>query len=306
VLVYRITKDGQSATGLLAEVSVAAYDSGLVKRHEMTLEVDERHHADYMRTVHTYGNPVALGHRPHATISDAIDSQIDREPELEFETVDGYTQALWSIEGGAAANLCAAYTEDLYITDGHHRMAAGSLVAAEGAGDLHLPAALFGSDELELRSFSRAVKDKDVDQDALIDRLTDEHELIEVRAGGARPRRRFECGVKIGERYFRLHFDPSRVPSDLYGSLDVNLLQDLILEPVFGIDNPRLDRRLSFVADTPEDNAIERNATANFLPYPVSVGDVMDVSDMGRVMPPKSTWFGPKIPAGIVIRVAGA
>lgn len=112
--------------------------------------------------------------------------------------------------------------------------------------------------------------------------------------------------MKIGDRYLRLHFDPSKVPGDLYGSLDVNLLQDLILEPVFGIDNPRQDKRLSFVADTPEDNAIERNVTANFLPYPVSVGDVMDVSDMGRVMPPKSTWFGPKIPAGIVIRVTGA
>ena len=303
VFVYRIAKGDVVSTGLLADVSIAAYDSGLVKRHEMTIAKDEANHAQYMRTTRIYGNPVAVGHRPHEDISAAIASQLVREPDLSFIASDGFSHAMWSIEGDEAVNLCANYNDELYITDGHHRLAAASVVAAEDERDQpHFPAVLFSESELRLRSFARCVKDPDLDPDAVIDRLKSEHRLEEVGAFEARPRGRFDFGVKIGGRSFRLHVDSARVPGDLYGSLDVNLLQDLILEPVFGIANPRQDERLSFIADMTSRSGDDRGCSAWFLPFPVSVADVMAVADMGRVMPPKSTWFGPKIPAGLVIR----
>jgi uncharacterized protein (DUF1015 family) len=304
VFVYRIAKGDLVATGILAEVSIAAYDSGLVKRHEMTIADLELNHARYIRTTRVHGNPVALGHRPHAAISDAIASQVVREPDCSFIAADGFSHALWAIEGQAAHDLCESYNGELYIADGHHRMAAASLVASEEERvDSRLPAALFASSELRLRSFARCVVDPDLDSDAVLDRLKSEHRLEEVSSLEARPRGRFDFGVKIGGRSFRLHIAQSMVPDDVYRSLDVNLLQDLILEPVFAISDPSQDERLSFIADMSEHHSEAGDCTAWFLPFPVPVSAVFEVADMGRVMPPKSTWFGPKIPAGIVVRL---
>ena len=120
----------------------------------------------------------------------------------------------------------------------------------------------------------------------------------------ARPRNRFEYGVKVGGASYRLRIDEANVPDDLYRSLDVNLLQDLILEPVFGIENPRQDGRLHFIPDLPEGNGDDEiDCGAWFLPYPATVSDVMAVADSGSAMPPKSTWFAPKLPSGLVIRL---
>ena len=303
VFVYRLAKGDLVATGIVAEVSIGGYDSGLVKRHEMTIARTEQNMAQYMRRTRIYGNPVALAHRPNATISAAIATQVSREPDISFIASDGFSHAMWAIEGEDAFDLCSSYNEALYITDGHHRLAAASLVAAEEERlDPHLPVGLFSSDEVRLRSFARCVVDPDIDANAVIDRLKSDHRLEEVSEIEARPRGRFDFGVKIGGRTFRLHIDRGMVPDDLYGSLDVNLLQDLILEPIFGIGKPRQDERLQFIADMREQRREDDGCTAWFLPFPASVSDVMAVADMGRVMPPKSTWFGPKLPSGLVIR----
>lgn len=107
----------------------------------------------------------------------------------------------------------------------------------------------------------------------------------------------------MGDRYFRMRIDPQRVPEDPYASVDVNLLQDLVLRPLFGIAEPRTDKRLRFVADLTDSGHPDVDAEASFLPFPVSIDDVMAVADSGKVMPPKSTWFAPKIPSGLFIRM---
>ncbi len=304
VFVYRIAKGDLVATGIVAEVSITAYDSGLVKRHESTIAKTERKMAKYMHRSRILGNPVALTHRPHAAVSEAIAAQTMREPDCSFIDSAGYSHALWGLERDDAFDLCRSFRDPLYITDGHHRLAAASRVAAEeGRVDPHLPAGIFSSDELRLRSFARCVVDPDVDTDAVISRLSSEHSLEEVSDVEARPLGRFDFGVRIAGRSFRLHIDRDRVPDDLYGSLDVNLLQDLILEPIFGIDNPRQDPRLHFVADLADESDESRDWTAWFLPFPTTVSDVMAVADMGLAMPPKSTWFAPKVPSGLVCRM---
>jgi uncharacterized protein (DUF1015 family) len=305
VFVYRLGKEGLVTTGIVADVSIAAYDSGLVKRHETTISKTERKMAKYMRSTRIYGNPVALAHRDHAEVSGVIAAHSTRDPDFSFVAADGYAHELWVVEGAEASALCRDFQDVLYITDGHHRLAAASVVAAEeGRMNPHIPAGLFSADELRLRSFARCVIDPDLDGGAAVERLSSEHHVEEVTEAEARPRERFEYGVRVGGRSFRLRIDDARVPDDLYGSLDVNLLQDLILEPIFNIINPRQDSRLHFVPDLPGGNGDDGiDCGAWFLPYPASVSDVMAVADSGRAMPPKSTWFAPKLPSGRVIRL---
>lgn len=304
VAVYRLAKGDLVATGIIADVSIAAYDSGRIKPHERTIAKTQGKMASYMRSTRIYGNPVALAHRPHAGISAAIAEQTRREADYSFVAADGFSHALWAVRGDAAHDLCAGYNDELYITDGHHRLAAASAVAAEeGRLDPHLPAGLFAMDELRLASFARCVEDVSIDSAAVIDRLSTEHRLEEVSEIEARPRGRFEYGVRIGDGSYRLHINPDLIPDDLYRSLDVNLLQDLILGPLFGITNARQDDRLRFSADVHTKPNAGKDCSAWFLPFPASIHDVMAVADLGLTMPPKSTWFAPKLPSGLVIRL---
>ena len=303
VFVHRTAGADLVATGLIADISIDAYRAGRVKRHELTLDKTETKMADYMRTSRICGNPVSLAHRPHAATAAAIAAHTARDPDYRFDTADGFSHALWKIEGDDAQELCAGFDEDLYIVDGHHRLAAASRVAAEeGQADPRIPAGLVSADELHVRSFARCVVDDEVEPGSVIDRLASEHDLEAVTEDQTRPRERLEFGVKIGARNYRLRLDPGVVPTDAYTALDVNLLQDLILGPVFGITDPSQDRRLRFVADTFGEDHRDLGCSAWFLPFPVSVADVMATADAGHTMPPKSTWFAPKLPSGLVIR----
>lgn len=302
VFIYRQSGPAISAIGLIADVSLEAYAAGRVERHENTIARTERKMADYMRHTRVYGNPVALGHRPNRSIRSLIDSHIDRDADISFPTMDGSLHELWVIAGEEAQNVCLTFDTVLYVTDGHHRLAAAARVAAEeGRRDAFLPAGLFSSEELRLRSFARCVVHVDTDDGAIINRLGAEHTLIEVDAAAARPRETGEFGARVGDTYFLLRLGAAEIPDDAYDALDVNLLQNLILEPVFGIGT-RAGRHLQFVADLTETSHLDLDEDVWFLPYPARVEDVMSVADSGRVMPPKSTLFTPKLPAGLVIR----
>ena len=304
VFVYQQARDDLVASGIIADVSVAAYAAGRVRPHEETIAKTEKKMAKYMRTTRIYGNPVALAHRPSDVVSSAIARHTQRAADYSFVSADGFSHALWSVTGDEAAELTADFDETLYITDGHHRLAAArSLAAREERPDPHLPAGLFSTTELRLATFARCVVDPHMDVHAVVSRLAAEHHVTEVSAVEARPTGRHEFGVRIGGRAFRLRIDPELVPDDLYGSLDVNLLQSLILEPVLGLGDPRRDRRLHFSPDLPQSQVGHEDCSAWFLPFPVSVDDVMAIADAGLTMPPKSTRFGPKLPSGLAIRL---
>lgn len=303
LIAYRQTDRGVSATGLIADVALRAYRNGSLMRHEDTIAKTERKMSEYMRTTRLFGNPVALAHRPSAAVADTIAAMTQHRSDEDFRTVDGIRHELWFIEGRDAEHLCREFDDLLYVTDGHHRLAAAVIIAEEGDFDTaRMPAGLFAATELRIAAFTRCVVDPAIDATKVIDRLRAEYELEEVEASQARPSRRFEFGVKIADRHFRMRIPEDKVPTDPYDALDVNLLQSLILEPVFGIEDPGRDRRLRFIADTALAGGAGPDADAWFLPVPASVEDVMNVADSGRVMPQKSTWFGPKLPSGLVIR----
>ncbi len=303
LLVYRLTHAATSVTGLIGEVSIAAYDSGLIKRHETTISRTELKMARYMRKTRVYGNPVALAYRENEIVSNSISARVSAEADYSFDAADGSRHQMWKIEGEAAASICQQFRDELYITDGHHRLAAASHVAArEGRLDPHLPAGLFSSGELHVRSFARCIVDPDIDVGEIVARIRDDHVLEPISRSEIRPSGRFEFGVELGGETYRMRIRPELIPNDVYQSLDVNLLQDLILEPLFGVTNPRNDPRLHFIADQPGADEDQLGCQAWFLPYPASIADVMTVADSGLAMPPKSTLFTPKLPSGLVIR----
>jgi len=303
VFVYRQGTDNSAVTGIVADVSLAAYDAGLVRRHEKTITKTQRKMVDYMQTTRVYGNPVALTHRTHEGVEATIAALTVAEPDTAFSTADGLSHELWVVGGPAAEDLCGQVNGVLYITDGHHRIAAASVVAArEGRADSGLPAGLFAADKLQLRSFARCVVDPDLDADAVVRRLRSSSSTLEVGEIEARPQQRNEFGIRVRDRFFKVHIDSRAVPEDPYESLDVNLLQNMILGPIFGITDPDQDKRLRFTADLAAPGQPNTDSDAWLLPFPSNIEDVMDVADSGRVMPPKSTLFAPKLPSGLVIR----
>ncbi len=303
VIIHRLQRGSFSATGLIADVSLTAYDTGLIKRHETTIAKNEHKMVKYMKTTRVFGNPVALAHHDHPGVAAVMASNIQSAADITFESIDGTQHCLWIVGGEAALELCARFGDVLYITDGHHRLAAASsLAAAEGRSDPHMPAGLFAESELQLWAFARAIKDNSVNPAKIIKALKKRFDLRESAYDVPRPPAPRQLGARIGGRSFLMTVPEDLIPTDSYDQLDVNLLQDLVLEPLFGLTNPRTDSRLKFIADTGDDAHDADSYDAWFLPYPTSVRDVMMVADTGRAMPPKSTYFLPKLPSGLVIR----
>ncbi len=304
VVIYRQEAGDFVAQGIIADLSLSAYETGRVKRHEKTIAKTQKKMAEYMRTTRVYGNPPVTAIPPSSGIEQAIAELTGGEPESTFTTVDDIRHQMWVVGGDAAHELCRHADADPYITDGHHRLAAAALVASEERrADARIPAGIFSANEFRLRSFARCITDPELDPEPIITKLQTGFDLEKVgNPDEALPRSRFEFGAKIGDGHFRLRIPGGRIPDDHYASLNTNLIQDLVLGPVFGITHPRLDKRLQFVAHLGDIRQLCPTADAWLLPFPLEVSDVMAVANSDRTMPAKSTWFAPKLPSGLVIR----
>lgn len=303
VIVYRQRKDDFVATGFVADLSLEAYLTGRVKRHEKILAKTSRKMARYMRTTRVYGNPPVTASRPDHDLKALVAGHAKHQPDAAFTTVDGTVHELWAVAGDPAHELCGLVDTSLYITDGHHRLAAASLVASkENRTGARIPVGVFSADELKLRSFARCITGLALDTDTVISALKADNEVTEVESDEVRPRARYEFGIRIRDRYFRLRIPGERIPDDHYASLNTGLLRELILGPVFGIDEPGKDKRLRFVPDLSDASLANIDADVWLLPFPLTAEDVMAVADSDGTMPPKSTWFAPKVPSGLVIR----
>lgn len=303
VIIHRLSRDTFTATGVIGDVSLAAYEAGRVKGHEATIAKTQNKMLEYMQSTRILGNPVALAHRENPSLTQLLAEHTALEPDVAFTAVDDAHHSLWLVAGQDAQTLCDTFSEEAYVTDGHHRLsAATALAASEGRSDPQVPGALFAESQLKLGAYARIVQDDSIAPQDLIDALAARFELVEVDQPVPRPNARAQMGVRTGKRSFLLTFPDELIPQDTYERLDVNLLQDLILNPLLKIKNPRTDTRLSFSADSPDEEHRVDSCDAWFLPYPAAVRDVMSVADSGRSMPPKSTFFMPKVPSGLVVR----
>ena len=299
---YRLTRGGHRQTGIVGAAAVADYVAGRIKRHEHTRPDKEDDRTHHTQALAAQPGPVFLAYRDRDELDRLVDALIARPPVVEFTAVDGVGHELWLVDEPkdvAALERALTAIPASYIADGHHRAAAYARAAGEGGRFLavHFPAS-----QLRILDYNRVVED--------LNGLDPARFLLETQSAGfdvvnpwaaKRPSRKGTFGLYLGGEWRLLEaLDPT--------GLDVAILQDRLLGPVLRIGDPRTDPRVSFVGGGRGIEEIERrvdskNLAAGFALFPTSLEEVMAVADAGAVMPPKSTWFEPKLRSGLVVRL---
>lgn len=314
--VYRLTMGHHRQIGLVVAASVAAYDAGRIKRHEFTRPAKEDDRVRQIEALDAQTGPALLVYRATAGIDSVLDAVSAGPAEVDIFAADGVRHELWTItEPAIVARLTTAFETlgGLYIADGHHRSAAASRVAATrraagAAGTSHerFLSVVFPHDQMRIMDYNRVVRDLNgLDQTGFMARLA-ERFAIQESAEPARPRGAGTFGMYLAGRWYSLTLDPARIPvEDPVARLDVSLLQDNLIGPILGITDPRRDERIDFVGGIRGlDGLVARvdsgEMAVAFALYPTQMADLMAVADAGEVMPPKSTWFEPKLADGLV------
>lgn len=321
--VYRLRRGEHEQRGVGACVHIKDFEEGRVKKHEMTLpdkREDRRRHID---VVDAQTGPIFLTYRRREEVSRVVEEIMkEKEPEYDFVSRDGVSHTLWVVKDGEDVGMLARALKDIdamYIADGHHRAASGVAVAqmrrrdAQSRG-LYLPhnlilAVLFPDDELQVKGYNRVVKDLcGMDEGEFIARL-EKGFLVEPDYRERTPKKPHEYGMYLKGRWYRLRVKEGTYPADDdMESLDVSILQKNVLSPILGIHDPSGDPRITFVGAAKGVEELERLVDSGqyavaFALCPPTVEEMMRVADTGRVMPPKSTWFEPKLRDGILVHL---
>lgn len=322
---YRLAVDGHVQTGLVAEVPVEEYQQGRVKKHENTQASKEDDLTAYNRVVRASSSPICLAYPASAEVDALIAELTGQDPAVDFVAEDGVSQTVWYVsEEGAMERLQELFegVPATYLTDGHHRTASAvRFVEGERAANPNhtgeepynfLLVALFPDSELRILEYNRCVRGLNghtVEQlVAAVEIGFDVERLSISSAEEARPRARAEMAMFVQGTWYRLSARPGVVPSgDRVRSLDVSVLQEQILGPTLGIDDPRTDPRISYMSGAFGLHDLEQHCRENdkigFAVYPTSMEDLMAVADADEVMPAKSTWFDPKLRSGLFLRL---
>jgi uncharacterized protein (DUF1015 family) len=311
---YRLTWRGHNETGFAAVASIAAYTENRIRKHELTTPAKEDDRVRQIEAVDAQTGPVMLAYPPSEGIDTLLVHAAAENPAVDVTADDGVRHQLWVIDDAAtvaAITRAVNRLPALYIADGHHRSAAALRVAqARGQGNGYFLAVLFPQHQMTILDYNRALRD--------LNGLTHEEIFKEIRRRYTveasdevvRPARADEVGMVLGGRWYRLALQPEfatkRAQSDdPVARLPVTLLAKNVLEPVFGVSDPRRDRRIDFVGGARGLGELERLVSSGamavaFAVYPTQMTDLMAIADAGAIMPPKSTWFEPKLADGMV------
>lgn len=314
---YRLTMGAHVQTGLVASASVAAYDCNRIRKHEFTRPDKEDDRVRQIEATNAQTGPVLLAYPASAT-ADTLIAQISAgEPAADVTADDGIRHQIWVCDDAAtveAITRCFDGMEALYIADGHHRSAAASRVAAarrqEGlaqSSDFFL-AVIFPHHQMKIMDYNRVVKDLNgLSADAFLARLGEKF-LVSPACGAVKPSCPGEIGLYLPGRWYRLNIDPKLFVADPVAGLDVSLLSEHVLAPLLGIADLRRDKRIDFVGGMRGLTELEKRVDSGemavaFAMYPTRMDQLMGVADSNQVMPPKSTWFEPKLADGLVSHV---
>lgn len=316
--VYRMTLGEHVQTGVACAASVAAYERNLVRRHELTRPDKEDDRVRNIESLNAQTGPVLCAYQANAALRDALAATAAQAPLLDVEGPGGSRHQLWPVTGDAAATIGRALNGLglMYIADGHHRSAAAARVARARRGPAHGTEAsferfltvAFPHDEMRIFDYNRVVMDLNgLTAAQLLERLA---AVVTVAPAESRvsPAAPGTFGMYLDGRWYRLTVAPERIPADPVASLDVSLLQDLIAGPLLGIDDPRTNPRIGFVGGVRGLEELERlvdggRAAVAFAMHPTRMEQLMAVADADRLMPPKSTWFEPKLVDGLLSHV---
>jgi uncharacterized protein (DUF1015 family) len=318
--VYRLTMGRHRQTGLVAAASVAAYEADRIKKHEFTRPVKEDDRVRQIDALDAQTGPVFLVYRANTAIDALLARACESAPELDITAADGVQHALWVVDDEAIIErlgVCFEALDSLYVADGHHRSAAAARIARSRRAADPDPAAaheyflsvIFPHDQMQILPYNRVVRDlHGLDAATFLRRIAIPFQ-VQQSAEPVQPACTAEFGMYLDGNWYRLVLDPARVPwDDPVGRLDVSLLQDNLIEPILGIVDPRRDERIDFVGGIRGLDGLAARVDSGDMRVAISLhatrmDDLMAVADAGEVMPPKSTWFEPKLADGLVSHV---
>jgi uncharacterized protein (DUF1015 family) len=313
---YRMTDGRHMQTGIACVASIEAYESNRIHRHELTRPDKEDDRVRNMEALNAQTGPVMLAFKANARIAELLETAASEAPLLEAVGQHDVMHTIWRIDALPAIEALTQVIGslgDLYIADGHHRSAAAARVAANRHGtgtdrnsshDYFLSVA-FPDDEMRIFDYNRVVADLNgLPVDRFIEAVAADFELAPVE-GRAKPATAGTYGMYLDGQWYRLAPKAAPQNDDPVAKLDISRLQQKLLSPILAIGDPRTDDRIAFVGGVRGLEALERrvdsgNAAVAFALYPTSIGELMAVADAGLLMPPKSTWFEPKLADGLL------
>lgn len=317
--VYELVMDGRSQTGIVACASIDDYASGVIKKHENTRAEKEADRIRHVDACDAQTGPIFLAYRGESTIKSIVDKTKTRTPLYDFVADDGIIHRCWAIDdmvNVALVATCFDKMDAIYIADGHHRAASAVKVGFKrreenpdytGKEDFnYFLSVLFPDDELKIYDYNRVIKDLGgMEPEELLTELESIVDIIESSDAPIRPENKGQWSMLLDGTWHLCQVKPELLSDDPVEGLDVSLLQNLILEPLFGIDDPKTDNRIDFVGGIRGLEELERRCNTDckvaFAMYPTSISELFEVADAGLLMPPKSTWFEPKLRSGLFI-----
>jgi uncharacterized protein (DUF1015 family) len=307
---YRLTMGTHQQVGVAACYSLDEYDRDLIKKHERTRRDKEDDRTRHMIALGAQTGPVFLTYRARTAIDQEVARLLSAPPLLDFVADDGVRHTIWRVSGADAQMIVRAFADvpALYIADGHHRAASAARTREQvkSAEANTVLAVAFPHDQTQILPYNRVVKD--LSGHAPADFIAEISKRFTVKAGGGIPSRKGEVGMYLAGKWQTLVLDGRGQSGDAIDSLDVSVLQNGLLDPVLKIVDIRTDKRIDFVGGIRGAAELERQvnegrAAVAFSLFPVSVDDLMRVADQGGIMPPKSTWFEPKLRDGLLSHV---
>jgi len=321
---YELTMGQHIQTGLVAAASVADYDTNRIRKHEFTRPDKEDDRVRQIDVLNAQTGPVFLTYRHHADIDALVERITAGAADVDITADDGVRHRLWKVEA-EEDNSKITETFDgmdcLYIADGHHRSAAASRVAAmrQAENPAHTGeepynyflSVIFPDNQMQILDYNRVIKDlRGLEKDQFVAAVKNDFDVT-AENEAVKPSKANEFGMYIDGQWYRLNIKPDCIPADdPVRRLDVSLLADNLISPLLGIDDPRRDKRIDFVGGIRGLTELEKRVDSGemavaFSLYPTSMEDLMSVADANEVMPPKSTWFEPKLADGLASHLLG-
>lgn len=319
--IYELIMDGRSQTGIVACSSIDDYVSGVIKKHENTREEKEVDRIRHVDTTDAQTGPIFLAYRSNKVINRIVNLKTGTEPLYDFVADDGVSHRVWRVDDAdMILMLSEAFGEipATYIADGHHRAASAVKVGLKRRQENpgysgnepfnYFLSVLFPHDQLMIMPYNRVVKDLNgLGEEEFLLRIRESFEVTSTGTDAFMPLNKGTFGMYLHGKWYSLKAMDSLKSTDPVKGLDVSILQDNLLGPVLGIGDPRIDKRIDFIGGIRGLKELEKRCsedmTVAFSMYPTSIEELFDVADADLLMPPKSTWFEPKLRSGLFIHL---
>lgn len=319
--IYELIMEGRSQTGIVACSSIDDYVNGVIKKHENTREEKELDRIRHVDTTDAQTGPIFLAYRSVLDINRLVEEKKKTEPLYDFTADDGISHKVWKIADPQTVGMIEEsflHIPATYIADGHHRAASAVKVGLKRreettgyTGDEEFNfflSVLFPDDQLMILPYNRVVKDLNgLSQEAFLTELSNGFTVTSVGEEAYGPSEKGTFGMYLNKTWYCLKAKAGLMSEDPVKGLDVSILQDNLLGPILGIGDPRIDKRIDFIGGIRGlkelEKRCEEDMTVAFSMYPTSIGELFSVADAGLLMPPKSTWFEPKLRSGLFIHM---